>query len=118
MARAIARQVTTNLSSSIETRLAQAPSVKPEAYLEYHRGLGLWNERGQGNLEKSLRHYNKALAIDDSYAEAWSGLADSYSALGYRSYWVCLSMVGQGIGRPIRSLDLPQNGTNSGKPAE
>jgi len=52
-----------------------------EAYEHYLRGRQLWNRRTRGDLFESIRHFEKALAIDPRYSRAYSGLADAYAAL-------------------------------------
>jgi TolB-like protein/class 3 adenylate cyclase/tetratricopeptide (TPR) repeat protein len=53
----------------------------PEAYIGYLRGRQLWNKRTEQSLKKSIGFFQEALAIDGSYAKAYTGLADSYATL-------------------------------------
>jgi class 3 adenylate cyclase/TolB-like protein/Flp pilus assembly protein TadD len=86
VAQAVAREVVATLAPEQRARLQNARRVNPEAYLEYFRGRLYWSKRGKADLEKALEHFQKAISIDPSYAEAWSGVADTYSALGYRAF--------------------------------
>ncbi|MBI3417508.1 MAG: tetratricopeptide repeat protein, partial [Verrucomicrobia bacterium] len=86
VAQAVAREVVASLAPEQHARLANARRVNPEAYLEYFRGRLFWSKRGKEDLEKALEHFQKAISIDATYAEAWSGVADAYSALGYRGF--------------------------------
>ena len=52
-----------------------------EAYMNYLRGRQLWNKRTEEDLKRAISFFEKALNIDDSYARAYVGLADSYAAL-------------------------------------
>ncbi|HEX4538335.1 MAG TPA: tetratricopeptide repeat protein [Candidatus Acidoferrum sp.] len=38
-------------------------------------------------MKQSITHFQHAIELDPLYAEAYSGLADAYTALGYTSYW-------------------------------
>jgi TolB-like protein/class 3 adenylate cyclase/Tfp pilus assembly protein PilF len=53
----------------------------PEAYINYLRGRQLWNRRTEESLKKSIDFFEEALKNDENYAEAYTGLADSYATL-------------------------------------
>jgi adenylate cyclase len=53
----------------------------PEAYINYLRGRQFWNKRTDEDLKKSIEFFEAALKIDPNYAQAYTGLADSYAAL-------------------------------------
>jgi serine/threonine protein kinase len=53
-----------------------------EAYELYARGRFFWEQRGEG-LGKAIECFRKALARDPNYAQAYSGLADCYTLLGF-----------------------------------
>lgn len=60
--------------------------VHPEAYLAWVKGRYYWNQRTASSLEKGLTSFRQAIDIDPTYAAAYAGLADCYTALGYGSY--------------------------------
>jgi TolB-like protein/DNA-binding winged helix-turn-helix (wHTH) protein/tetratricopeptide (TPR) repeat protein len=62
--------------------LAKHPERSREAYAAYLTGRFFWNERTGAGLKKGLDYFQRAIAIDPSYAEAYSGIADSYAMLG------------------------------------
>jgi tetratricopeptide (TPR) repeat protein len=77
----IAGEIKVALTPQDQARLAVARKVNPEAHEAYLQGRHHW-EQGDGiDLNKSIEYYKQALAIDPNYALAYSGLADSYSAL-------------------------------------
>jgi TolB-like protein/Tfp pilus assembly protein PilF len=53
-----------------------------EAYQLYLRGRYHWYQRHEGGLQEGARCFEQAVAKDPEYAEAYAGLADSYSLLG------------------------------------
>ena len=53
----------------------------PEAYLNYLRGRQFWNRRTEASLKRAISFFEAALKIDNQYANAYTGLADSYAAL-------------------------------------
>ncbi|UCF79293.1 MAG: protein kinase, partial [Candidatus Eiseniibacteriota bacterium] len=56
-----------------------------EAYDLYIKGRFFWEQRGKG-LEKAIEYFNRALARDPDYAQAYTGLADSYSLLAFYGF--------------------------------
>ena len=53
----------------------------PEAYLNYLRGRQFWNRRTEASLKRAISFFDDALNIDSRYANAYTGLADSYATL-------------------------------------
>ncbi len=53
----------------------------PEAYVNYLRGRQFWNKRTDESLKKAIGFFEEALKIDENYAQAYTGLADSYASL-------------------------------------
>ena len=63
-------------------------AVDPKAYEANLKGRSYWNQRSEVGIKGNgaIEQFNAAIQADGSYAEAYSGLADSYTALGYFSY--------------------------------
>jgi TolB-like protein/Tfp pilus assembly protein PilF len=53
----------------------------PEAYVNYLRGRQFWNKRTEESLKGAIEFFEEALKLDDNYAKAYTGLADSYATL-------------------------------------
>ena len=85
VAGAVARTTAVALTPDAQARLARARPIHPEAYQDYLRGRFFYNRRTEAALRQALGYFQKAIAIDPSYAPAYSGLADSYSSLGASS---------------------------------
>jgi DNA-binding winged helix-turn-helix (wHTH) protein/tetratricopeptide (TPR) repeat protein len=51
------------------------------AYQAYLKGRYFWNRRSETDLRKGIAYFNEAIAIDEDYALAYGGLADSYLML-------------------------------------
>jgi len=88
VARTIAREVEVKLTPQEETRLAARRAVDPEAFTLYLKGRYFWNRRNPADLQKGLQYFQKAVEKDPQYAQAYAGLADSYSLLGGIVYHV------------------------------
>lgn len=74
------------LSGDERVLLAKRPTVHPDAYQLYLKGRYHWNQRSEAGLRKATEYFAQAIAVDPGYARAYSGLADTYTALGYLSY--------------------------------
>jgi TolB-like protein/DNA-binding winged helix-turn-helix (wHTH) protein/Tfp pilus assembly protein PilF len=85
VAAAITRQITTKLGvagSNVDAD-ARRHSTIAEAYDHYLRGRHhLWRRDTVEGFEKAREHFQRAIDLDDSYAHAYSGLADTYTMLG------------------------------------
>jgi len=82
IARDVASKLRLRLSGTDEQRLAKPYTANPEAYQLYLKGRYYWNKRNEESLKRGIDYFQQALAKDPNYALAYSGLADSYSALG------------------------------------
>ncbi len=86
----IARTIVTTLRSTSFADLAPAlPSRHTEnvqAYGLYLRGRYAWNKRTSEGVIEGIKFFEEAIALDPTYALAYTGLADSYSLqIDYRN---------------------------------
>ena len=88
VAQAIAAQILTTLTSAERHALAKVKTVRPEAYEAYLRGRYFWNKRDAPGLTKAIDYFQRAIAMDPNYAQAYSGLADAYALAGAWEYGV------------------------------
>jgi TolB-like protein/DNA-binding winged helix-turn-helix (wHTH) protein/Flp pilus assembly protein TadD len=88
VARAIADQIRINLNPQEQAALKNARVVNPEAYESYLKGRYFWNKRTADGLKVALAYFNQAIEEDPKYAQAYSGLADTYALLGDWQYSV------------------------------
>jgi TolB-like protein/DNA-binding winged helix-turn-helix (wHTH) protein/Tfp pilus assembly protein PilF len=88
VARAIADQIRINLNPQEEVALKIAKVVNPEAYESYLKGRYFWNKRRPDSLKVALAYFNQAIDEDPTYAQGYSGLADTYALLGDWQYAV------------------------------
>jgi serine/threonine-protein kinase len=78
----IAEQLRLRLSGDEKRRLSTEATRDPEAYRLYLQGRYWWNRRTEEALKKSAEYFEQAIGQDPNYAEAWTGLADSFLILG------------------------------------
>ncbi|HSB19478.1 MAG TPA: tetratricopeptide repeat protein [Anaeromyxobacteraceae bacterium] len=85
IARAIADRLRVEVRPEERSALAVAPPVQPEAWRAYARGRHFWNQRTSEGIAESIRHFERAVALDPGYARAHAGLSDAYAlAAEYR----------------------------------
>ena len=78
LASAVATAVTGRLLPAERRALAAVPTRNPAAYDAYLLGRFHWNNRTAPDLVQAAAHFERAIRADSSFAQAWSGLADSY----------------------------------------
>lgn len=88
VARAIAEHIRISLNPQEEAALKNIKVVNPEAYVSYLKGRYFWNKRTTDGLRVAVAYFNQALDEDPNYAQAYSGLADTYALLGDWQYAV------------------------------
>jgi TolB-like protein/DNA-binding winged helix-turn-helix (wHTH) protein/Flp pilus assembly protein TadD len=88
VARAIADQIRISVNAQEQAALRSVTVVNPVAYESYLKGRYFWNKRTADSLKVALRYFNEAIDEDSNYAQAYSGLADTYALLGDWQYAV------------------------------
>jgi tetratricopeptide (TPR) repeat protein len=92
VARSIAEQIKINVTPQEQAALKSVRVVNPEAYESYLKGRYFWNKRTADGLRVALAYFNQAIEEDPNYAQAYSGLADTYALLGDWQYAVMTPM--------------------------
>jgi TolB-like protein/Flp pilus assembly protein TadD len=77
---AVAEQIRLRLSPERQSAIARRQSSNPAAYDLFLRGRALWNQLTPPTTRRAMDYYARATAIDPSYALAWSGMADAFTA--------------------------------------
>ena len=88
VARDIAEQIRVALNVQERSALEKSKAVNPEAYEAYLKGRYFWNKRTGDGLTRAIEYFNQAIEKEPIYAEAYSGLADSYALSGDWEYGV------------------------------
>lgn len=78
VAQAIANEVRIKLTPQEQIHLANARPVKPEAHEAYLRGLYELRKETPEGIEKAIKYFEQALALDPADALAYAGIADAY----------------------------------------
>jgi TolB-like protein len=67
-------------------RLKKKHTASPEAYQEHLRGRYQWNKWQPESIRQAREHFERAIELDPAYAQAYTGLADTYGAMAYYGY--------------------------------
>ncbi|PYV23788.1 MAG: hypothetical protein DMG24_13165 [Acidobacteria bacterium] len=86
VARSIANGIRIKLTPQEKVRLASARPVNPEVLEAYVKGRYFQNKGTEGDLNRSIEYFNRAITKDPAYASAYAGLAGSYSYLAGGGY--------------------------------
>ena len=86
----ISRTIVAKLRSTSFADIVEAPSDRHtenvKAYGLYLRGRYAWNKRTSEDVSEGIKYFEEAIAVDPSYALAYTGLADSYALhIDYRN---------------------------------
>jgi tetratricopeptide (TPR) repeat protein len=101
VAQAIADQIRVTVSS--QQHVQNPKAVNAEAYDSYLKGRFYWNKRTDEGLKEAINYFKRSISIHPSYAEAYSGLADSYALAGDWGY---------GILPPVEAFPLAKAAAN------
>ena len=91
VAGAIAEEIRINVKPKEQAALKNVKAVNPDAYEAYLKGRYFWNKRTADGLKKAKEYFDEAVAKAPDYAQAYSGLADTYALLGDWEYGVLSS---------------------------
>jgi len=79
----VSREINVMLTPEEAQKLEERKTVNPEAYRLYLQGRHLWILDGKENLAKSIEYYEQALQIDPDFAQAYVGIAITYTSFGW-----------------------------------
>lgn len=77
----VAVSLSLELNADERDKLKRRYTENVGAYLLYNKGRYFWNNRNTADLRKSIAFFQQAIAIDENYALAYSGMAESYVLL-------------------------------------
>lgn len=80
-----AQSLRLQLSGEQSKKFTRRSTQNPDAYDAYMKGRYFWNKRTESGLNKGLDYFRQAIQLDPGFAEAYSGVADSYATLGLYS---------------------------------
>jgi TolB-like protein/DNA-binding SARP family transcriptional activator/Tfp pilus assembly protein PilF len=78
LAQRIVSGLEAELTPQERERLAHRPTTSPEAHVFYLKGRHFANQRTGSGLRRALEYFERAIATDPLYADAYAGLAHAY----------------------------------------
>ncbi len=77
----LARSLDIQLGSRISANIKSRHTDNVQAFKLYTQGRALWMKRSQTGMKRSITLFKEAIALDDAFALAYTGIADAYSML-------------------------------------
>ncbi len=81
LARSVARRIHFTLSAEDQARLGRVRQVNPEAHEWYLKGQYHYYRWRTPEFQKAIQYFERAIAADPNYGEAYVGLAKTYGWL-------------------------------------
>jgi TolB-like protein len=85
IARSIVERLKVALGTIGPSRLVKVATSNMDAYQHYLKGRAMLYRRGPW-IARALESFQTAVVLDSEYAQAWAGVADAYTTLGYSGY--------------------------------
>jgi TolB-like protein/lipopolysaccharide biosynthesis regulator YciM len=86
VAHKVAAALKATLTPAERARIDKRGTDNLEAYQLYLKGRSYWNRRTAADMWQAVEYFNAAIEVDDAYATAYAGLADTYAHLGLAAY--------------------------------
>jgi TolB-like protein/Flp pilus assembly protein TadD len=85
---------------------ARASSASARAHVAYLKGRHFWNRRTAASLMQSLEQYAAAVALDEHYARAYCGMADTLFVQALNDQLSAADAMPRAIEQATRALDV------------
>lgn len=82
IARNVAEALRVKILAGEEKRIEKKETNNSEAYLAYLKGRSILHSRDEANLREAKKQFEYAISLDQKFARAYSGLADTLLILG------------------------------------
>jgi serine/threonine protein kinase/TolB-like protein/Tfp pilus assembly protein PilF len=79
--RAVAASGAMRMTNSARTRLSATRAVDPDVYEAYLKGRYYWNQRSEVSIKTAITYFDRAIALDPTYAPPYAAVADCYNQL-------------------------------------
>ncbi|UCC83740.1 MAG: hypothetical protein JSW46_02060, partial [Gemmatimonadota bacterium] len=106
ISRSIVGRLRPALLGEPEHEAVKAPTRNMEAYDHYLQGRYYWHRRYKVGLETALSHFQKAIELDPEFALPYTGIADTYEALGVYGYLPPGEARSEARAAAVRALEL------------
>jgi adenylate cyclase len=108
IAKAVTKALKAKIRSIEKERLEKKPTQSIDAYSIYLKGRFVLHKRTKESMEEASKYFLEAIGLDDHYARAYVGLADSYLLLGSYGYADAKEVYGKAKEYISKALDLDE----------
>jgi eukaryotic-like serine/threonine-protein kinase len=105
ISRAIVQRLKVALVIGDDARLVKVTTTNIEAYQAYLKGRAMLYRRGPW-IARALENFQKAVALDQKYAQAWAGLADAYTVSSYSGNGLPDEMMPAALEAATRAVEI------------
>lgn len=104
----VVSELALELTGAERARLAEHPTVDPEAYELYLKGRFFWSKRTYEATLTAIGYFEEALQLDPRYAMAYAGLADCYRGMPIRGDVRPREAFPKGKDAALRALEIDE----------
>ncbi|MGK7296393.1 MAG: winged helix-turn-helix domain-containing tetratricopeptide repeat protein [Candidatus Wenzhouxiangella sp. M2_3B_020] len=106
----IAGEIADSLEAAVRPVQRRAPTDNLAAYTPFIRARSLLDSRGEEDMRRAGDLFRTAVSEDESFAEAWAGIADVANLQAYYGYADPESVLPRGRDAAMRALEIdPDN---------
>jgi tetratricopeptide (TPR) repeat protein len=80
--RAVAASGGMRMTDAARARLSATRAVAPDVHEAFLQGRYYWNHRTEPSIKTAVTYFEKAIALDPTYAPPYAAVADCYNQLG------------------------------------
>ncbi len=106
VAETVAKEIAIHVTPREATQLAKRQPVNPEAHLEYLKGRHNLDATSPQAIDLSLRHFQRAIDLDPTFAPAWAGLGHSHWVRASRGMAAPAEATALARAAALRALEL------------
>jgi serine/threonine-protein kinase len=106
ISKAVADGLRLELSEADRARIVKRRTEHSEAYRQYLKGRHLWNRRTREALERSIELYREAIALDQQFALAYTGIADSWVSLAWNDFLPRRTAFREALSASLTALEI------------
>lgn len=85
---------------------SEVGEITPAAKQNYEEGRFFWKKRTSAGYRAAIAHFQEAIRVDPSYAQAYAGLADAYILLGSFGIEPLGEVIPQARAAALRAIEI------------
>ena len=106
ISKAVADGLRLELSEADQARIVKRRTEHSEAYRLYLKGRHLWNRRTREALDRSIELYRESIALDQQFALAYTGIADSWVSLAWNDFLPRRTAFREALSAALTALEI------------